>query len=79
MLTAATPSETVFHLISFCFENTLQPLAVRFTIIVIGQDMHMRRDDLNNLGVTTILLKPVSLEQFEMVISEYKIKELLQK
>jgi CheY-like chemotaxis protein len=43
-------------------------------IFVTGHDTHMIRDDLKILGVTTILRKPVSIEQFEEVLSHMKTR-----
>jgi PAS domain S-box-containing protein len=43
-------------------------------IFVTSHDSHMMRDTLTIFGVTTILRKPVSLEQFEEVLSHMKTK-----
>ena len=48
-------------------------------IFVTGHDVQMIQDDLKSLGVTTILRKPVSLEEFETVLLDNKMKKLFQK
>ena len=47
-------------------------------IFVTGHDSPSMEDDLNILGVTTILRKPVTGEQFRMVLSHMKSKDVSQ-
>jgi PAS domain S-box-containing protein len=42
-------------------------------VCVTGHDSHAIHNELEALGVSTILIKPVSQEQFELVISKHRI------